>query len=73
MMVWDLAHSAGAVPVDLNNANADFAVGEAQTVYFSIIFQHSRQMLGNIVSHLGCNTGEQAPSHCWLCPCLTTL
>jgi kynureninase len=25
--VWDLAHSAGAVPVDLNAANADFAVG----------------------------------------------
>ena len=27
LMVWDLAHSAGAVPVDLNGANADFAVG----------------------------------------------
>lgn len=27
LMVWDLAHSAGAVPVDLNRANADFAVG----------------------------------------------
>ncbi|WP_262691083.1 kynureninase [Kordiimonas aestuarii] len=27
MMVWDLSHSAGAVPVDLNGANADFAVG----------------------------------------------
>ncbi|MFK7966193.1 MAG: kynureninase [Burkholderiaceae bacterium] len=25
--IWDLAHSAGAIPVDLNNANADFAVG----------------------------------------------
>jgi kynureninase len=25
--VWDLAHSAGAVPVDLHSANADFAVG----------------------------------------------
>ena len=25
--VWDLAHSAGAVPVDLHAANADFAVG----------------------------------------------
>lgn len=25
--VWDLAHSAGAVPVDLSAANADFAVG----------------------------------------------
>jgi kynureninase len=25
--VWDLAHSAGAVPVDLNAADADFAVG----------------------------------------------
>lgn len=27
MAVWDLAHSAGAVPVDLQGANADFAVG----------------------------------------------
>ena len=27
LMVWDLAHSAGAVPVDLNDAQADFAVG----------------------------------------------
>jgi len=27
IMVWDLAHSAGAVPVDLQDAGADFAVG----------------------------------------------
>jgi len=27
VIVWDLAHSAGAVPVDLNAARADFAVG----------------------------------------------
>ena len=27
LAVWDLAHSAGAVPVDLNDADADFAVG----------------------------------------------
>jgi len=27
LTVWDLAHSAGAVPIDLNRANADFAVG----------------------------------------------
>jgi kynureninase len=27
LMVWDLAHSVGAVPVDLNGARADFAVG----------------------------------------------
>ena len=27
LCVWDLAHSAGAVPVDLTAANADFAVG----------------------------------------------
>lgn len=27
LTVWDLAHSAGAVPVDLNAAQADFAVG----------------------------------------------
>jgi kynureninase len=27
VMIWDLAHSAGAVPVHLNDAGADFAVG----------------------------------------------
>ncbi|NEX61752.1 kynureninase [Noviherbaspirillum galbum] len=27
LTVWDLAHSAGAVPVDLRGANADYAVG----------------------------------------------
>jgi kynureninase len=27
LTVWDLAHSAGAVPVDLTSAQADFAVG----------------------------------------------
>jgi kynureninase len=27
LMVWDLAHSAGAVPVDLRAADADFAIG----------------------------------------------
>ena len=27
LVVWDLAHSAGAVPVDLNASDADFAVG----------------------------------------------
>ena len=27
LTVWDLAHSAGAVPVDLNAAHADFAIG----------------------------------------------
>ena len=27
LVVWDLAHSAGALPVDLSGADADFAVG----------------------------------------------
>ena len=27
IVIWDLAHSAGAVPVDLTGCNADFAVG----------------------------------------------
>ncbi|HEY4959178.1 MAG TPA: kynureninase, partial [Caldimonas sp.] len=27
LVVWDLAHSAGALPVDLHDADADFAIG----------------------------------------------
>jgi kynureninase len=27
LAIWDLSHSAGAIPVELNGANADFAVG----------------------------------------------
>ena len=27
LTIWDLAHSAGALPVDLNGAGADFAIG----------------------------------------------
>lgn len=27
VMIWDLAHSAGAVPVDMGRSNAEFAVG----------------------------------------------
>jgi kynureninase len=27
LVIWDLAHSAGAVPVDLHAADADFAIG----------------------------------------------
>lgn len=27
LMVWDLCHSVGAVPIDLNGARADFAIG----------------------------------------------
>lgn len=27
LVVWDLAHSAGALPVDLTDCNADFAIG----------------------------------------------
>ena len=27
LVIWDLSHSVGALPVDLNAANADFAVG----------------------------------------------
>lgn len=27
VMIWDLAHSAGAVPVDMSGSNAEFAVG----------------------------------------------
>lgn len=27
LIIWDLAHSAGALPVELNGADADFAVG----------------------------------------------
>ena len=27
LIIWDLAHSLGALPVDLNSCNADFAIG----------------------------------------------
>ena len=27
LSIWDLAHSAGAVPIDLHQANADYAIG----------------------------------------------
>ena len=27
LVIWDLAHSAGAIPVELDNCNVDFAVG----------------------------------------------
>ena len=27
LAIWDLSHSAGAIPVDLNGTEADFAVG----------------------------------------------
>lgn len=27
MVVWDLAHSAGAMPLQLSSADVDFAVG----------------------------------------------
>jgi len=27
VMIWDLAHSAGAIPVDVTNSHAEFAVG----------------------------------------------
>jgi len=27
LMIWDLSHAAGAVPIDLNGSNADMAVG----------------------------------------------
>ncbi|MBA2931574.1 kynureninase [Pseudomonas sp. CCUG 57209] len=27
LSIWDLAHSAGAVPIDLHNAGADYAIG----------------------------------------------
>ncbi|MBL4603133.1 MAG: hypothetical protein JKY84_10320, partial [Emcibacteraceae bacterium] len=27
LAIWDLCHSAGAIEVELNNCNADFAVG----------------------------------------------
>ena len=27
LVIWDLSHSAGALPVDLNSSNADFAIG----------------------------------------------
>ena len=32
LVVWDLAHSAGAVPVDLNDSKADFAIGKASNM-----------------------------------------
>ena len=32
VMIWDLAHSAGAVPVDIAASRAEFAVGCALTI-----------------------------------------
>ena len=27
LVLWDVSHAVGAVPIDLNNSNADLAVG----------------------------------------------
>ena len=53
LTVWDLAHSAGAVPVDLLGADADFAVAGLNDTVTLVLEYHPQRLpnVGVVVNH----------------------
>jgi len=70
LVIWDLAHSAGALPVDLKGADADFAVGcgykylnggPGAPAFVWAHPRHAKREMGNFVQPLSGWMGHAAP------------